>query len=105
MITHVAILDSQGNVWSLPRPNRHHHVIHHMHAQTGDREACRVLLRSHTQGFVNGYGQFLDRRAAFLEAIACDQVLPPYNPTDPSLRRWDLDVDPTPRELFSEDLW
>lgn len=98
MITRVAILDAARGVWSVPKPGRHHDVIHLM------REAG-VRLVGHVQGFLNDRGQFVDRRAAFQEALACGQVLPPYNPTNPSQRRWDLGVDPEPRELFSEDLW
>jgi hypothetical protein len=104
VITHVAILDAEGKVWQLPKPNRHHNVIHSMYEALGKPEAKR-LLSKHAQGFVNDQGKFLDRRAANAEAVRCDQILPPYNPANPAERRWDLKPDHTPRELFSEDLW
>ena len=101
MITHVAILDRNNKVWALPSPNRHHHVISLMHKEGN----AKYLLGQHTQGFVNDKGEFLNRTDAWYEASRCNQLLPPYNPTNPSQRRWDLEVNKTPTELFSEDLW
>jgi hypothetical protein len=102
MITHVAILDINKKIWSLPRPNRHHNVIHMINEQSG-RDIARGLLKDHVQGFMNDSGQFLTRKEAFYEALRCDQLLPPYNPINPSERHGEINKNP--RELFSEDLW
>ena len=102
MITHVAIKDRDGTVWSLPKPNRHHNVIHLIQEQIGKPGALK-LLGNHTQGFVKDNRRFLSRKEAFYEALQYRQLLPPYNPINPSMRAGQ--VDETPRELFSEDLW
>ena len=87
MITYVAIKDRNGRVWSLPAPNRHHNVIHLVHVETGDREKALHLLGEHIQGFLNDTGTFLDRIQAWHEAKKCNQILPPYNPINPTERR------------------
>jgi hypothetical protein len=102
MIAHVAIKDCNGKVWSLPKPSRHAHVcwlLYYLH----NKATADALLGEHIQGFVNDRGVFLNRLEAWAEAHRCNQVLPPYNPVNPSQRRGS--VDETPRELFSEDLW
>jgi hypothetical protein len=101
MITHVAIKDVNGKIWSLPKPNRHGDIFLQNKLTGIDNKP----LRGGIQGFLNDKGVFLDRKEAFIEAINNNQVLPPYNPIDPSQRKWDLSVDKTYRELFSEDVW
>lgn len=103
MITGVALRMTDGRVWSLPKPNRHGHLFPLIHQTIGDKKKSLRMLRDHVQGFVDDQGRFLNRREAFDEAFRCNQVLPPYNPVKPSERRGK--VDPTPRELFSEDMW
>jgi len=104
VITHVAIKDANGLVWSLAAPSRHHNVIHLMHKKLG-WDLAKKGLRTHKQGFLNHQGQFLTREAAWVEAFRCNQILPPYNPINPKERRWDLPVGVKQGELFSEDLW
>lgn len=84
MITHVAI-SHNGIIYSLPKPNRHHHVIAMMINEFGIKPPC-----SGEQGFVNDKGIFLDRVEAGKEAIAAGQT---------QKLQW------TENLLFSEDLW
>lgn len=79
-ITHVAI-QYNGKVYSLPKPNRHHHVIRMIGGIHGPN----------MQGFLDNDGRFLDRKAALRVALAAGQVLDP--------------VDIRANQLFSEDLW
>ena len=99
MITSVAIKDINGKVWSLPRPNRHGHIFLNNKAKKIDNSP----LVGGIQGFLDDTGLFLDRTEAFLVALKCGQLLPPYNPINPSQRKGE--VNPEPRELFSEDIW
>ena len=106
MITGVAIKDKNGKVWSLPKPNRHGHVIHVIYQSENGKE----LLSEHIQGFIDDSGTFYTRIEAWREAKHCNQILSPYNPTNPSQRVGRVeDVpgydDPNGRDLFSEDLW
>ncbi len=81
MITHVAII-FQGKLYSLPRPNRHHHVIRMIWEQTGQP------VDNDEQGFLDEYGNFLNRKQALIHAVSCGQFLG---------RNFEL--------LFSEDIW
>lgn len=83
MITHVAI-KYNGRIYSLPAPNRHHHVIRMIGGISGP----------HIEGFLCDLGLFMDRIAAMRHAMLYDQVLPR---TKPGCYKGD--------ELFSEDLW
>lgn len=92
----VAIKEGSGEIWSLPKPNRHGDVIRLMREHGLDGQGqC---------GFIAG-GKFLTRREAWDNAYANGQILPPYNPMNPNDRRWDLKPDSEPRELASEDIW
>lgn len=84
MITGVAIRLRDGTVHSLPKPARHHQV---MHAVLGRNLELRRA--GYVQGFVTDGGDFLDRYEARDHAVACRQVL---------AHRVGLG-------LFSEDLW
>lgn len=98
MITHVAIRDASGSLlWTLPKPNRHHDLIHKISQEN------RSFLRDHIQGFTDHRGDFLTRAEAWHEAYRCGQLLPPYDPINPSQRVGAVNT--TPGELFSEDLW
>lgn len=81
MIVAVAIWND-GKLYSLPRPNRHHHVIRLIYKETG------AALLDDEQGFLDDEGYFLTREQAHKIAVECGQVrrqLPPI--------------------LFSEDVW
>lgn len=80
-ITHVAIKYG-GKTYSLPAPNRHHHVIRLIGGVRGPD----------TQGFLDNNGNFLDRRQAMQLARGNGQL---NRPTDGYQGP----------ELFSEDLW
>lgn len=67
MITHVAI-KYNGTLYSLPKPNRHHHIIHQIHLATGDTDIFG------DQGFLDDQGNFLDRAAALVHAKVCNQL-------------------------------
>lgn len=97
-ITHVAVREANGRIWSLPKPNRHGDVIKLMQQQNvpTDNSVC---------GFLDEKGTWFTRKDAWFEAYGSDQILPPYNPTDPSQRTWELKPNNVPSELFSEDIW
>ena len=73
-----------GTVYMLPKPNRHHHVIRMIGGIRG----------ADTQGFYDFRGDFLDRKQAYIRAIATGQLK-----RDPSPLKYQGD------QLFSEDLW
>lgn len=83
MITHVAII-YDGQIYALPKPSRHHHVI----------RAIGGIHGPHMEGFLDNIGYFLDRREAYKLAKECGQLI---RPNDPKLYQGD--------ELYSEDLW
>ena len=81
MITAAAIM-IDGVVQSLPKPNRHHNIIHkfpkpgHQHGE---------------QGFIDSELGFVSREVAKVIAIASGQLQKPKNSYS--------------EKLFSEDLW
>lgn len=81
-----AIKGDDGKVYSLPRPARHHHVIHHMRQQgyTG-------LVSGDRQGFLLSDGRFTWRRPALAVARRAEQLI--REPTAEG------------HGLFSEDVW
>jgi hypothetical protein len=99
MITHVAIKDADGRIWSLPKPYRHGDVIKLIRQE----QNAKYLLSDLVAGFLNDAGAFLTRQEAWHEAHRCNQILPPCNPIDPSQRAGKPSDKPGP--LFSEDLW
>lgn len=84
-ITHVAIR-YMGTIYSLPAPNRHHHVIWHIAEVTGADH-----VDANDQGFLDETGVYLNRKQALVAALVNNQV------KDPSKIRMKM--------LFSEDLW
>lgn len=88
MITHVAIMRG-GKVYSLPSPNRHHHVLYSGMMDEKDDDEERDV-----QGFVDDTGQFLNRAEAYVIATASGQI---------NRRKEPGDYDGT--DLYSEDLW
>lgn len=86
MIKGVAIIsDEDGKMYTLPEPNRHHHVIHMM-AKSGLKTPIKG-----TQGFYDETDTFLSRRAAVRSATISGQLN-----RDP---QWGA------HGLFSEDIW
>jgi hypothetical protein len=97
MIIAAAIKDSDGKIWTLPKPARHGNIILEI-------VKAKVAMANHIQGFVTNDGTFLNRKEARQHAIDCKQPFYCYNPKDSSQRF----VDNNPQangELFSEDLW
>lgn len=100
MITHVAIR-SHGVRYSLPAPNRHHHILWVLSKRRGNEGAPEVADESlmaesldpgeNSQGFLDDQGNYLNRVDALAHALACNQVKDPNN-----IRA---------ERLFSEDVW
>jgi len=82
-ITAAAIKCVLGEVYSVPKPGRHHDVIRHMSSTLG------VSPHGGEQGFVLSTGSFIDRKMAAKIALKngqCKKLI-------------------SPPQLFSEDLW
>ena len=85
MITHVAC-KIKGEVYSLPKPNRHHNIIWTLAAiDPSWRQA-----EGDIQGFLDDQGNFLDRTQALAHALQERQHKTPDNHFP---------------QLYSEDLW
>lgn len=89
VITHVAII-FKGVTYSLPSPNRHHHIIRHI-CETTDADHVDSSQEGDGQGFLDDQGRYMTRRQALMHALKCNQV------KDPAKIR--------AGRLFSEDLW
>lgn len=63
-LTHAACIDTEGRVWSLPRPFRHHHVLRVMH----EHGAKQAEDNRDSQGFLDASGRYLRRPAALISA-------------------------------------
>lgn len=82
-----AIIGSDGKVYQVPAPGRHHDVIRHMIHEKGHKKpVCGI------QGFVLSNGEFIEREAAKIIANMAGQVIPnqPHG---------------NQKSLYSEDLW
>lgn len=90
MITDVAIRQDE-NIYSLPRPARHHHVIWYMGMPLDEGGLGLPIPIEGEQGFLTNTGEFVDRKQAKIIAQQCGQILPGRE------ERSD--------ELFSEDVW
>lgn len=85
-ITHVAIISSHnGQTYSLPRPNRHHHVLGLM-----DKDQIPWPITGE-QGFLADGTTFVNRQVAYNLAVSSGQCQ--ANSTT------------CPGTLYSEDLW
>ena len=87
-----AAIRFRGEIWTLPRPARHHHILHVMHEVLGwNSETRRVEPLADEerieQGFVDDSGRFLSRGDAVRTALLWGQI------------------QERKHELFSEDLW
>jgi len=86
-IVGVALRTRDGTVVSLPKPNRHHNVIHYMHEHGFEPEE----IHRAEQGFITDGGMWVRRVPAKLIAQDAGQII-----RDSSGGR---------RELYSEDIW
>jgi len=87
-ITHVAIR-FQGQIWSLPKPNRHNDVIRLIGTTLGIKY---VDARKRDQGFLDNEGNYLTRKESLAVAMAANQLT--ARATGHKLG-----------ELYSEDVW
>ena len=69
-ITHVAVVFRE-DIYSLPAPNRHHHVIDKIRRTVGEEPRD---VRWRDEGFLDERGVYLNRRQALLSARAMDQI-------------------------------
>ena len=83
-ITGVALLTDEGELWSLPKPNRHCHLFALAAFQSNHADPCR-------QGFTTNLGRYVSREEASRIADAAGQIL----------RRTGSNT----IQLFSEDVW
>jgi hypothetical protein len=81
-----AAVQAHGMTFSLPRPARHHDVLHLMHSLGLPDGPSWVT----GQGFLLSSGRWVNRRDAWLVAVAAGQL---------------LERDRNGPELFSEDVW
>jgi hypothetical protein len=84
-IDRAALRTQDGKVYSLPKPARHHNVIHHMHELGISMEE---IARA-DQGFVTECGVWCRRAPAKRIAQKAGQLIRETHPT----------------ALFSEDVW
>lgn len=77
----------QGVIFSLPAPNRHHHILHAMNAMGLPNSSHKE------QGFLTDEGQYIDRLGALEIAQAADQIIPNETGILSHIG------------LFTEDLW
>lgn len=80
-----AAIRYNGKIYTLPRPKRHHDIIHHM-AGLGFGPECM-----HDQGFITNHGIFVDRIEAKKIAREANQFVSTY------LYGYE--------KLYSEDIW
>lgn len=82
-----AALTKDGQVFSVPRPARHNHVIYFAHKTLGLSEDPVEPLNEDVQGFVTSTGRFVDRAEAAKIALEAGQI-------------------PEAKDaLYSEDVW
>lgn len=90
-LTHVAIR-YKGTIYSLPAPNRHHHVLSHIREVTGETHID--VESSDDEGFLDSSGNYLRRKPALVNAIMNNQIKDESKLTGGN--RYGL---------FSEDVW
>lgn len=81
----------------VPRPGRHHNVLHSLwhQFQDGKKDRTNESFESEVQGFLTDEGKFLNRRDSFVHVRECGQQM--VRPIGPGYYQGD--------ELYSEDLW
>lgn len=77
----------KGDVFKLPRPNRHGDIMRSMRAAGQPREAVNIV----NQGFLTSTGRFVGREEAYGIAKSAGQLLDEKRPGV--------------KVLFTEDLW
>lgn len=82
----VALRFMDGFIYSLPRPYRHHHLLHTLQDKFPDRNPYDP-----EQGFIDNHGNYLTRKEAYRLANYNGQ----YNRNNGC----------TLEKLFSEDVW
>lgn len=84
-----AAIVRDGQIWTLPRPARHHNIIWAMNDVDGVKDG--KIIRAHgIRGFIDEEGNFMTRVEAAIRAEECKQLTKPLD---------------APPNLFSEDLW
>lgn len=81
-----AALIYKGVVYQLPRPNRHHNIIHKLYNDSGRVKG----IATESQGFVTSTGRYVDRVEGLAIAVEAEQIIKKHG---------------FPGELFSEDMW
>lgn len=84
-ITDVAIKTPDNVIWSLPEPNRHHHVIELIYNTVNDG---KMVIGE--QGFLVNNQYFVNRQEALTIALFNEQLITKH---------------PQSYELYSEDIW
>lgn len=69
-LTHVA-LRFQDKIYSLPAPNRHHHIFGMIAQETG---LSHIDVTQDDQGFLDEGGRFLNRKKALVNALIHIQI-------------------------------
>ena len=71
LITHVAVR-FRDQIWSLPRPLRHHHVFAVINSYSND--VIGIDARGDDQGFLDASGRYLTRQQALVSAQLNNQI-------------------------------
>lgn len=75
-LTHVA-MRFRGNIWALPKPYRHHHIIRliiWLSDTFGDQSISSVDTRDEDQGFLDASGRYFNRKQALVNAEMHKQI-------------------------------
>lgn len=67
-----AAIRYDGNIYTLPPPNRHHHIINHIVKLTG---VNYIDTHHDDEGFIDENNNYLTRRQALVSAIVNNQIL------------------------------
>lgn len=70
-LTHVAIR-FRDQIWSLPRPYRHHHVLRVISSLVEDLDC--IDSHGDDQGFLDSSGRYLTRKQAAVSAMMNNQI-------------------------------
>jgi hypothetical protein len=89
-IVAAAVRTIDGLIHTMPRPHRHHHIVHAMHRPDNTKENDLIIAEGE-QGFITDDGEFVERVMAANLAVEAGQI-----------RREKLIAPP---RLYSEDLW
>lgn len=84
IIAAACVLD--GQIWTLPAPARHHHILQAIESVLPGRA---IEVKPKAQGFIDSTMNYVDREEAGKRAVSCGQT---------EALKW-------PPYLYSEDLW